>query len=97
VRNISIGAKIFKVTVLIAFLSLLSKILGLVRDMVLANRFGATDSNALDAYFAAIKAPNMLFYIISGALAAVVVPVFVEYVTKGERKEAWAIFNKLFN
>ena len=96
-RVISTGTKIFKVTVLIACLSLLSKILGVVRDAVLANRFGATDSNALDAYFAAIKAPNMLFYIISGAVAAVVVPVFVEYVTKGEKKEAWSIFNKLFN
>ena len=96
-KEISIGSKIFKVTVLISALSLLSKVLGLIRDMALANRFGATDSNALDAYFAAIKAPNMLFYIISGALAAVVVPVFVEYVSKGEKKEAWSIFNKMFN
>ena len=96
-NNISIGTRIFKVTVLISVLSLLSKILGLIRDMALANRFGATDSNALDAYFAAIKAPNMLFYIISGALAAVVVPVFVEYATKDKKTEAWSIFNKIFN
>ena len=96
-KDISIGNKIFRITVLVGFLGLLSKILGLVRDMVLANKFGATSNIFMDAYYAAIKAPNMLFFIISGALAAVVVPVFVECVTKGEKKEAWDIFNRVFN
>lgn len=93
--KISTGKTIFKVTILIAFFSFLSKLLGLLRDIVIAGKFGAT--GATDAYLVALTAPNLLFYIISGALAAVAVPVFVDYATKGEKQEAWKVFNTVFN
>lgn len=93
--KISTGKMIFKVTILIAFFSFLSKLLGLLRDIVIAGKFGA--SGATDAYLVALTAPNLLFYIISGALAAVAVPVFVDYATKGEKQEAWKVFNTVFN
>jgi len=86
---------IFKVTILIAFFSFLSKLLGLLRDIVIADKFGA--SGATDAYLVALTAPNLLFFIISGALAAVAVPVFVDYSTRGEKQEAWKVFNTVFN
>jgi len=89
------GKMIFKVTILIAFFSFLSKLLGLLRDSVIASKFGA--SGATDAYLVALTAPNLLFFIISGALAAVAVPVFVDYSTRGEKQEAWKVFNTVFN
>jgi len=46
-----------------------------------------------DCYQIAIKMPNMLFTIVSGALVTVIVPVFVEYAGKGRRNEAWKVFN----
>ncbi|TEB04293.1 putative peptidoglycan biosynthesis protein MurJ [Pelotomaculum schinkii] len=85
------GRFIFKATLLLAFFSLMSKVLGLVRDIVIANQFGT--SMPYDCYQIAIKMPNMLFTIVSGALATVIVPVFVEYAGKGRRNEAWKIFN----
>ena len=85
------GKFIFKATLLIAFFILISKILGLVRESVIASLLGTT--YMADAYQMAIKAPNMLFTIISGALATVIVPVFTEYVSRGEKGEAWKLFN----
>jgi putative peptidoglycan lipid II flippase len=84
------GKLIFKATLLIAFFNLMSRVLGLVRDMVIAHQFGA--NMLTDAYQIAMKAPNMIFAIIGGALATVVVPVFTEYAARGEKDEAWKIF-----
>ena len=85
------GKFIFKATLLIAFFNLMSRFLGLLRDVVIARQFGAGD--LIDAYQMALKMPNMLFAIVSGALVTVVVPVYSEYAARGERKEAWKIFN----
>lgn len=85
------GKFIFKATLLIAFFNLMSKVLGLVRESVIGRLFGA--SVYTDAYQTALKMPNMLFFIVSGALATVVVPVFTEYAARGEKQEAWKIFN----
>lgn len=89
------GKMIFKITILIAFFSFLSKLLGVLRESVIANKFGA--SGATDAYLVAFTAPNLLFFIISGALAAVTVPVFIDYSARGEKQEAWKVFNTVFN
>lgn len=78
---------------MIAFFSLMSKVLGLVRDMVIAGQFGTTLPT--DCYQIAFRMPNMLFAIVSGALATVIVPVFVEYAGKGRKEEAWKIFNTI--
>jgi putative peptidoglycan lipid II flippase len=85
------GKFIFKATLLIAFFNLMSRLLGLLRDVVIAHQFGAGDF--IDAYQMALKTPNMLFAIVSGALVTVVVPVYTEYAARGEKKEAWKIFN----
>ncbi|MGI6492372.1 MAG: murein biosynthesis integral membrane protein MurJ [Pelotomaculum sp.] len=84
------GRFIFKATLTIAFFSLMSKALGLMRDIVLAHQFGT--SLPFDCYQIAIRLPNMLFAIVSGALVTVIVPVFVEYAGKGKKEEAWKIF-----
>ncbi|MGD9162713.1 MAG: lipid II flippase MurJ, partial [Desulfobacteraceae bacterium] len=42
----------------VSFFTLISRILGLVRDMVIASFFGATIS--ADAFFVAFRIPNML-------------------------------------
>jgi putative peptidoglycan lipid II flippase len=85
------GKFIFKATLMIAFFSLMSKVLGMVRLSVIASLLGTT--YMADAYQMALKAPNIIFTIISGALATVIVPVFTEYVSRGEKSEAWKLFN----
>lgn len=89
------GKFIFKATLLIAFFKLMSQALGVVREAVIARLFGT--SMATDAYVIALRIPNMVFYIIGGALLTVIVPVFTEYYTRGEKAEAWKIFNTVIN
>lgn len=75
---------------MIAFFSLMSKVLGLARESVIAGLLGT--SYLADAYQMSLKAPNMLFAIVSGTLATVIVPVYTEYATRGEKSEAWKLF-----
>jgi len=65
---------------------MLSRILGFVRDLVLARLFGA---DALtDAFFVAFKIPNFLRRLFAeGAFATAFVPVLTEYKTQREYRE----------
>jgi len=62
---------------LIAFFGIVSKLLGLFRDRLLAGYFGAGDS--LDVYYAAFKLPDLIFNtLVLGALAAAFIPLFTK-------------------
>ncbi|MHB1041673.1 MAG: murein biosynthesis integral membrane protein MurJ [Eubacteriales bacterium] len=91
----STGRIIARGTLTIIAFTLLSKVLGLVRFKAIAHQFGATGTT--DAYQVALAMPNMVFAVIGGALATVVVPVFTEYAAGGERREAWRVFSGVFN
>lgn len=67
--------------------SLASRLLGLVRDRLLAGTFGA--GNVLDAYYAAFRLPDLLYnLLIVGALSAGFIPVFTEYLERRGKEEA---------
>ncbi len=71
---------------------LLSRVLGIVRDMVMAGMFGRTA--ATDAYRLAFQVPDLLFFLIAGgALSSAFIPVFSEYLHTNREKEAWHIFS----
>ncbi|MFH2012169.1 MAG: murein biosynthesis integral membrane protein MurJ [Pseudomonadota bacterium] len=73
----------------------LSRILGFVRDMVVAKYFGAGLS--ADAFFVAFRIPNLLRRLFAeGALTASFVPVFTEYLTKKSNKDALEVANISF-
>lgn len=70
--------------------TLLSRILGFVRDLIIARAFGA--GTATDAFFAAFRLPNMLRELLGeGALSAAFVPVFTESLSKRGRQGAWRL------
>lgn len=76
--------------------SLISRLLGLIRDRLFASTFGAGDS--LDAYYAAFRIPDFIFnLLILGALSSAFVPVFVQYLSKNKKREAWMVASSLFN
>ena len=83
--------------VLLGTSALISRFLGLIRDRLLAGKFGAGEE--LDIYFAAFRIPDFVYGIlIMGGVAAVFLPVFSEYFKKGENKEdAWKFVNNLLN
>lgn len=81
--------------IIIAFFSLLSRILGLVRDRLLFSTFGAGD--VLDTYYAAFRLPDLIFNtLVLGALSAAFIPVFLEYWHK-DKEQAWKIANSVLN
>ena len=81
--------------VLIFFSTLISRILGLIRDRLLAARFGAGEE--LDVYFAAFRIPDFIYgLLVMGGVVAVFLPVFAEYYKKSE-KEAWELTNNVLN
>jgi putative peptidoglycan lipid II flippase len=76
--------------------SVLSRVLGLVRDRILSTEFGTT--HILDSYFTAFKVPDVIFnMLVLGALSASFVPVFIETVGKKGRDEAMQMANSLLN
>ncbi len=71
----------------IAAAGIASRLLGFVRDRLLAGHFGAGDT--LDAYYAAFRIPDTLYnLLVMGALSAAFVPVFTEFISKEKKKEA---------
>lgn len=79
----------------LGFATVLSRIMGMVRDMTVSRLFGA--GFATDAFFAAYQIPNMLRrFFAEGALTAAFVPTFSEcYIQKGEA-EAKELANTCF-
>ncbi|PIT88277.1 MAG: murein biosynthesis integral membrane protein MurJ [Candidatus Magasanikbacteria bacterium CG10_big_fil_rev_8_21_14_0_10_36_32] len=83
---------------IIAGATLLSRIIGLVRDRIFAHYFGA--GAIMDAYYAAFKIPDLIYnLLIVGALTAGFIPVFTKlFQQHGEDKSlAWRMANNIFN
>jgi putative peptidoglycan lipid II flippase len=90
--------KITRATGVVGSATLISRILGFVRDMVIAQLFGA--HGATDAFFVAFGVPNLLRRVFAeGGLTASFVPVYSEYLDKegveDTRKLADATFTTL--
>lgn len=74
----------------------LSRILGIIREIIITNRFGQNDFT--DAYNYAFQIPDLLFYLIAGgALSSAFIPVFSEYLHTDREEEAWHIFSSVTN
>lgn len=77
--------KLLKSTVTVGGATVLSRILGFVRDVVLAKMFGA--SGATDAFFLAFRIPNFMRRLFAeGSFSLAFVPVLSEYKARGDRQ-----------
>ena len=73
----------------------LSRILGLVREIVAAYYFGA--AGKVNAFTVAFQVPNLVRSLVAdAALSSAFVPVFSELLEKGDRKRAWRVASTLF-
>ncbi|HEV2073114.1 MAG TPA: murein biosynthesis integral membrane protein MurJ [Thermomicrobiales bacterium] len=71
-----------------------SRVLGLVREVVIASRFGT--GHTYDAYVAAFRIPDLIFFIVmSGAFGSAFIPVFGGFLAKGDAERAWNLANTL--
>ena len=76
--------KLLKSTATVGSATILSRILGFVRDVVLARAFGA--SAQTDAFFLAFKIPNFMRRLFAeGSFSLAFVPVLSEYRANGDR------------
>jgi len=83
--------------VILAVTSLISGLLGLFRDRLLAGSFGGEDLYKLDIYFAAFRIPDFISTVlIMGAISAAIIPIFSQYLIRS-REDAWRFFSNLLN
>src|SRR3989338_10141643 len=74
---------------------MLSKILGLVRDRLLA---GVFTPEMIDIFWAAFRLPDLIFQIvILGALSVAFIPVFTEYFETSGKEEAFEMARSVLN
>ena len=89
IKSITAGAFV------IALFSLVAKILGLLRDRILAGEFGAGDW--LDIYYASFRIPDLVYnLIVLGAVSAGFIPVFSKvYASSRKGENGWKLVNNL--
>lgn len=88
--------KLLKSTAVTGGMTLLSRISGLVRDIVFAGLIGAGVGVAADAFYVAFRIPNFLRRIFGeGAFSQSFVPVFAEYKAKYTAAEARAFIDHM--
>jgi putative peptidoglycan lipid II flippase len=80
----------------IGIATMASRVLGLVRDQVLAFYFGAGD--AMDAFLVAFRVPNLVRDLFAeGAMSAAFVPTFTKRLAAESRESAWRLANSVIN
>src|SRR5947209_4112996 len=89
--NFSVG----KATAIIAVFTLVSRLVGFFRELLLASHFGA--GTTLDIYYTAFRLPDTVYnLLILGTLSVAFIPVFNEYYLK-DRAQAQRIANSVLN
>ena len=86
---------VFFAAVSIAVFSFLAKILGVARDAIFSNQFGA--SFIIDAYFAAFRIPDFIFsLLILGTFSVAFIPIFSESIIK-DKNQANKLASSILN
>lgn len=84
------GASVARNAMIVGSAFVASRLLGVVREIVIAAQFGT--SADYDAYVAAFRIPDLLFLIVmSGAFGSAFIPVFGGMFGRGDREGAWRL------
>jgi len=90
-----VSKSVAKAALIIMAMNLAGKLLGFVRETVIAREYGAT--YLTDAYNAAYTIPYFLQMVLGMALVTSIVPVVTKYLIRQEEKEAWRIASITLN
>jgi putative peptidoglycan lipid II flippase len=91
----SAKGKIARAAGLMSIATFISRILGYVKDMILARYFGATGT--ADIFFVAFRIPNLLRELFAeGSMSSAFIPVVTEYQAKHGRDEANRLVSSTF-
>lgn len=92
------NGRLVSAATILGIASLVSRIVGLLRERVLTTTFGAGD--VFDAFVTAFRVPDMIFnLLVLGALSAAFIPLFTGKLVKGKkgRKEAFDLAVAVLN
>jgi putative peptidoglycan lipid II flippase len=88
-RSLTIASAIMMSSVM------LSRVLGFVREQVLAYYFGT--SGEMDAYLVSFAIPELLNHFLAGGFLSITfIPIFQKYLFRKEPERAWKVFSNLF-
>ena len=89
------GGRLARSTAIFSLATAVSRVLGLVREIVARYYFGTV--GAINAFEVAFLIPNTVRALVAdAALSSAFVPVFSDLLVKGERKRAWRVASSLF-
>ena len=90
------GARLARSAAVVGGATMISRVLGLVRDQALAFFFGASD--AMDAFYVAYRIPNLMRDLFAeGTMSAAFIPTFTRRLTREGREAAWRLGTQLIN
>jgi putative peptidoglycan lipid II flippase len=92
----SSNRQIARASVIVMATFLVSRLLGLLRDVVIGAQFGT--SGDYDAYVAAFRIPDIIYTLIAGGiLVSAFLPTFTSYLAKEDRTGAWRLASAVIN
>ncbi len=79
-----------RAAMMVMMLFVASRVLGLLRDIVISHQFGT--SRALDAYLSAFTIPDFIFNVLAGgALGSAFIPTFASALAQNDEARAWRL------
>lgn len=94
-RGLSLSSLLGAASLVMAFF-VLSRLTGIVRDMVIVAEFDLSAN--LDAYQAAFRIPDMIFEVVAGgALGSAFIPTFTRHLHREGAGAAWDLFSQALN
>ncbi|MBK8985472.1 MAG: murein biosynthesis integral membrane protein MurJ [Chloroflexi bacterium] len=90
-------AQVLRAAGLMSVAVLLSRVIGLLRDMVTLNYLG-TETLEATAYAVASRFPEAIFLIVAGgAIGSAFIPTFAAYFVRDDEPGAWRLFSSVIN
>lgn len=87
---------LFRNAIIVGSAFVLSRILGLVREIIIAARFGTSPD--YDAYVAAFRVPDLLFLVVmSGAFGSAFIPIFGGMIARNNPRDAWRLASSILS
>lgn len=86
----AIAGSMARSAIVVGLAFILSRFLGLAREVILARQFGT--GSDMDAYVSSFRIPDLLFLVVmAGSFGAAFIPVFGEFLTNGDQERAWRL------
>lgn len=88
------GGNVGAAAVVVASGILLSRVLGIIRDIIFASMLGA--DGVTDEYVAAFRIPDFANYLLAGGFLTITfIPIFAKYIADNDEDEAWFGFTSI--